>query len=142
MKLSIVFILLLLSGCSYGANYIESESETDPVQLQINNGDQEMSLRCLVSMAHYITHDPAVIAPNTVLTIDLHRGTASNTLYFKRPDTPLMAIENIFCGHDSNWAETKYNLNLSALRSDGFNHLIINCDGDDSSLSCANTLTQ
>lgn len=130
-------ILLLLGACSYSVNYVDSEIETEPVQLQISNGDIGAGLRCLVSMAHYITYDPPVIAPGKRLNIDLLRGVASNTLYFTQAGTSLMAVENIFCGQHTNWFESMFNLNLAALRSDGFHDLSIHCGNVDNALSCA-----
>lgn len=117
MRLIMLIIFLAVAGCTYEASYIGPESDTRPVRLRITNASADHSLRCLLSMAHFITRDIAPIAAGKHAVIELQRGVKSDTLYYQENTTPLMAVENIYCGIDQAWAETKNNLNISALRS-------------------------
>ncbi len=131
MKIGWLIIVLLTMGCAYEADYLGSETDTVPVRLRISNASTDVSLRCLLSMAHFITRDISPIAEGDYIDVNLLRGVKSHTLYYRENSTPLMAIENIYCGMDQAWAETKGNLNLAALRSKNkINHHVI-CTSDD-----------
>lgn len=119
MRFGPLLCLLAIAGCAPGAAYIQSETDTFPVRLTITNAGPDYALRCLLSMAHFITQDIAPIAAGNHVDIKLRRSVKSSTLYYQETSTPQMAVENIFCGLDHAWAETKTNLNMAALRSDG-----------------------
>lgn len=130
MKLGWLFIVLATMGCAYEADYLDTETNTVPVHLRISNASTDVSLRCLLSMAHFITRDLAPIAGGSHADLNLHRGVKSRTLYYKEGTTPLMAIENIYCGMDRAWAETKNNLNIAALRSENKTSHHVVCTSD------------
>lgn len=116
MRLVTVIVSLAIAGCTYEATYLGSELDTRPVRLRITNASPDHGLRCLLSIAHFITRDIALIAAGGHVDIDLQRGVKNHTLYYQEHTTPLMAVENIYCGLDQAWTETQRNLNLSALR--------------------------
>jgi hypothetical protein len=119
-------MFLAITGCAYAADYIGPEADTRPVRLRITNADTDQALRCLLSMAHFITRDIALIAAGDHIDIDLQRGVDSGTLYYREDATPLMAVENMYCGTDRAWAETKMDLDLSALRrGGGISHTVV-----------------
>lgn len=122
-----LIVSMAIAGCTYEASYIESESDTRPVKLRITNAGTDRPLRCLLSMAHFITQDIALIAAGDHAVIQLLRGVTSRTLYYQEDTTPLMAVENIYCGADQAWAETKTNLNISALRNGSETNYHMSC---------------
>lgn len=125
-----------LFGCSYDPGYIGQESDTVPVALHITNSTTDQSVRCVVSMAHYITFDLNVVRPDESLDIDLLRGVSSSTLYFKKSSTRLMAVENVICGTHANWSETKRHVELSVLRSTAETELTVHCTYLAEALTC------
>ena len=132
MRIAALVIFLTMTGCAYSVDGIGPEEDTRPVRLRITNAGTNDPLRCLLSMAHFITRDIALIAAGDHVDVDLRRGMESGTLYYREDATPPMAVENIYCGIDRAWAETKTDLDLSALRrGNGISHdMVCGADGE------------
>ena len=123
MRIAALVVFLTMTGCASSVDDFGPEEDTRHVRLRITNAGADDPLRCLLSMAHFITRDIALIAAGDHVDIDLRRGVESGTLYYREDTTVPMAVENLYCGIDRAWAETRVDLDLSALRrGNGVSH--------------------
>ena len=113
-----------------------SATESLPVRIEITNAKSGSMVRCQLVLAHFVTLESDKIEPNHRTTIALRRDVRAGTLLYPRAGGPPMALENIFCGLDEDWAATRNDLDLTRLRGGGQNRLKIICDGQQG-LACA-----
>ena len=103
------------------------------LRLVIENAGGE-GLRCVVVLAHFVTHALPVIAAGARLEIALRRG-GDGSLAFAPDGGRAMLVENLLCGVDSRWRATVRDLSLLALRS-GNDHRF-RCAPAGQTLACA-----
>ena len=99
------------------------------VSLKIENGMANGALRCQLVLAHFVTVGLAPIPAGQRLAVALTRD-AAGALFYQAGEGPLMAIENVLCGRDDDWAATRQDLNLTTLRGPGVPAARIVCAGD------------
>ncbi len=87
------------------------------------------ALRCQLVLAHFVTVALEPIPSGQTMVLELLQKPEDRTLLYKRDDGPLMAVENILCGLDDDWAATRENVNLAILRGDGVPAMRIVCAG-------------
>jgi len=128
MRVLIAAFLLVVVGCTQQAAYLEAEEDVSPAYLSIANEYSGGSVRCLFSLAHFITYDAPVISDGESIDVELQRGNTSGTLYLRQNGSPLMAVENVFCGIDHAWTKTKIDLTLTPLRREARKRLNVHCN--------------
>ena len=114
--------------------------ERAPVVLKIANGTENAVLRCQLVLAHFMTGELAPAAPGRVIDIDLQRDAATSTLLYIGPGNRLIAVENVLCGADGDWAATRNDLDLTSLREGSTWTLQVIC-ADRGGLSCTADVT-
>lgn len=128
----------LLSAAPIGASGPGLDAE--PVTLEIANATSDSALRCQFILAHFVTQEAATIGAGRMATVELRRMTTGGTLVFQRTSGEVMAVENVICGLDQDWAATRNDLVLARLRDGSRNRLHVVC-GTSNGLSCAATQT-
>lgn len=111
------------------AGAAESDGDSAPVMLRIMNATVGSPLTCQLILAHFVTQDTGRIDAGREATIDLRRRTADGTLIYRSNGNRLMALENVLCGRDGDWATEKIDLSLAALRNGSQDSLRIVCSG-------------
>ncbi len=128
-------------GISFGSTWLavvlamapagaaESGGSSAPVTLRIVNATAGSPLACQLILAHFVTQDAGRIDAGREATIDLRRRTADGTLIYGADESRPMAVENVLCGRDGDWAAEKVDLSLAALRNGSRDSLRIVCSG-------------
>ena len=122
--------LAVVAGLTYGLiALVAAAADPVPVTLTIENATAGPALRCQLVLAHFITHDLALIPANGTAEIDLQRNP-SGTLFFQGGDRS-MAVENVLCGRDDNWTASRNDLDLRRLREAASPALRVTCSAAD-----------
>ncbi len=121
--ISIVFLVIL--SCLMPS--IDAKSEESQVRLVIGN-DSPSPLRCVAVLAHFVTRQFPVIAPDSELIVVVVRNSDTGELAI-RPADSLLMIENILCGSDSDWSRTVNDVSLLALRRGAEADYRLSCTG-------------
>ncbi|SMF57300.1 hypothetical protein SAMN06265365_10478 [Tistlia consotensis] len=113
--------LLLTVPPAAGPALAEGEAQPPldlkPVTLTLRNDSAEV-LRCTAVEAHFMSEPVGTLAAGEKLTIDLRRDAASGTLALKPRGGRDVPLENILCGRDAAWTESKGELPLIRVRGD------------------------
>lgn len=122
--------MLLVVATALALPVPAARAATEPVRLEIANAKSGSLVRCQLVLAHFVTLAPDKIGPDHHATIELQRDVQAGTLFYPREDGRPMALENVFCGLDDDWAATRNDLDLRRLRGGEGNRLLIVCDGE------------
>jgi hypothetical protein len=132
-RLAVAIGLLVFMAASQGSAALGEERA--PVVLRVANSTEKAVLRCQLVLAHFMTGDLTPVGPGLVIEIDLLREVATSTLLYLGPGVRLIAVENILCGSDGDWAATRNDIDLTALRDGSTQQLQMIC-ADRGGLSC------
>ena len=132
-KLAVAIGFLAVAIVSRG--FAAHGEERTPVALRVANGTENAVLRCQLVLAHFMTGDLAPARPGLVIDIDLMREAATSTLLYLGPGGRLVAVENVLCGANGDWAATRNDIDLTALRDGRTQQLRMIC-ADRGGLSC------
>ncbi|MGF1608337.1 MAG: hypothetical protein ACFCUQ_03010 [Kiloniellales bacterium] len=99
-------------------------SETLRVVLR-NDGAQ--ALRCVMIKAHFMSETLDAIAAGDALNLVLQRDPADGALFVLADDGRRQMIENILCGADDDWSETRGELPLLPLRTASAARIELSC---------------
>jgi hypothetical protein len=129
---AIVGGLLLLSallgtGCGEAGR---SAAPDDAVTLRIANDGAE-PLRCAVLFGHWVTLELGVIDVGASQALAMKRDAGDGSLYVLREDGRKMMIENVVCGADRSWTETRGQIPLLPVRAGRDRAPWISCRIDD-----------
>ena len=86
----------------------------------------ELSLKCLLQFAHWITVDSGPIGPGAARVFDL-RLAADGTITQENAFGVAMALVRFTCGKVGRWMEVQYSLPLEAIRDAGATSLLLTC---------------
>lgn len=89
--------------------------------------DGALALRCVMVKAHFMSEPLGAIAAGDALDLVLQRDPADGTLFVLADDGRRQMIENILCGADDDWSETRGELPLLPLRSSSATHVELSC---------------
>lgn len=118
----------LFSAAPIGASGPGAGAE--PVTLEIANGAPDSELRCQLVLAHFVTADAATVRAGGTARVELLRQTGGGTLLVPRgAGQEPMAVENVICGLDGDWAATRNDVVLARLRDGSRDRLLVVCDG-------------
>jgi len=98
-----------------------------PVTLEIVNDEPATALRCVVMLAHFVSVEAGPIAPGGSLSLPLGRGADDASLTLANAAGKPMMIENVVCGASVNWAATRADVSLLALRAPATRRLAMRC---------------
>ena len=98
-----------------------------PVRLRLSNEAVNMTVRCQIVLAHFVTLADYRIVPGASRELELQREESSGALIVSRDDGRPMAIESIYCGLDGRWDETRADLPLNGLRDRARDHVDMIC---------------
>ena len=86
----------------------------------------ELSLKCLLQFAHWITVDSGPIEPGAARVFDLGLA-ADGTITQENAFGVAMALVRFTCGKVGRWMEIQYSLPLEAIRDAGAPSLLLTC---------------
>ncbi|MGD1879958.1 MAG: hypothetical protein ACFB13_20945 [Kiloniellaceae bacterium] len=86
------------------------------VSLHLTNGG-DRPLRCVMVIAHFMSHELGAVAPGDTLGVALERDDADGSLFVRSADGRAKMIENILCGASDDWSRTRGEVPLLPLRS-------------------------
>ena len=128
-------LLLALTVLTQTWSGARAAGESISVRLHITNAKTESIVRCQLVLAHFVTLDVVRIEPHHRATIDLQRDIRAGALYYLHEGNQPMALENVLCGLDEDWATTRNDLDLRDLRGGQQDRLVVICAGEQG-LSC------
>jgi hypothetical protein len=112
----------------------EPQGAREPVVLEVLNDTQRARLRCQLVLAHFITHVALVLDAGRRGRIALDRFDVDGTLALSQ-EGRTMAVENLLCGVEGDWAATVDNLDLGPLRDQRYARLRLRCN-DEPGFAC------
>ena len=127
--LSLPTLALLLAACAAAV------PQRAPLTLILRNTDDSESLRCVLVVAHFVSVDVGLVQPGASREIDFTRVVATGSLIVNAADGREMEVENLLCGADTRWTETRGDVPLLPLRSATAAEMEVTC-GLASRLSC------
>jgi len=110
--LAVIAVLLALVGTA------RADTGLEQVELTILNQDTS-TIRCVVVLAHFVSHDVPVIVPGARATLSMMRDPGDGSLSLDRHDGRRMMVENVLCGRASDWTATRSDVPMLALRAEG-----------------------
>jgi len=127
---SLPTLALLLAACAASA------PQRAPLTLTLRNTEGSESLRCVMVVAHFVSVDVGLVPPGATREIDFTRVVATGSLIVNAADGREMEVENLLCGADTRWTETRGDVPLLPLRSTAATEMEVVC-GLAQRLSCA-----
>ncbi|MEM7224143.1 MAG: hypothetical protein AAF495_14270 [Pseudomonadota bacterium] len=106
------------------------------IHLRIENAS-EVSIRCVMVLAHFVTKDMPPIPSGSSYTTTLIRDPDQGTLSYGSFDDHPMMLENLLCGSLSDWTTTSRDLPILNLRSAEATRFHFQCTLQDERLACA-----
>jgi len=106
-----------------------SAGEPEPLALELRN-DGARALRCVMVKAHFMSETLGTIAGGGRLAFALQRDPADGSLFVLAHDGRRQMIENILCGADDDWANTRGELPLLPLRRSAATAAELRCAAD------------
>ena len=100
---------LILAACA------ANTPQRAPLALTLHNIDGVESLRCVIILAHFVSVDIGVIEPGETQDIDFTRVVDTGSLIVNAADGREMEVENLLCGSDSQWTQTRGDVPLLPL---------------------------
>jgi hypothetical protein len=99
------------------------------VEIEIHNVG-EAPMRCLLVLAHWVTIDVPIVPGGARRTVALRRQSGDGALFLPRADGRRMMVENLLCGEDRRWWETRGEVPLLPLRKGAVGRLEATCRVD------------
>ncbi len=103
--------LILLAACT------AATPQRAPLALAIRNTDPTEPMRCVMVVAHFVSVDVPLVAPGETIRLDFSRVVDTGSLIVAAADGRDMEVENLLCGSDDRWSETRGDLPLLPLRA-------------------------
>ena len=100
----------------------------------ISNDHTTEDVRCQFILAHFVTYDFVKFSQNDTLSIPVYLSNSDGTIFYFHAGN-YMAIEDLLCGFDADWALTRQELSLIPFISSIDESLHFICGGDQM-LSC------
>jgi hypothetical protein len=89
----------------------------ETVRLEVANAPGDGPIECLVLLAHFFTSDLGELEAGAVLVMDFERHPDTGDLILRNRWGIAMAVENVLCGRVGDWAGSKVEIPLAALRA-------------------------
>lgn len=121
-KFCLPALVLLLAACAAPA------PQRAPLALTIRNTEASEPLRCVMVVAHFVSVDVGVIQPGGTRDLDFTRVVDTGSLIVNAADGREMEVENLLCGGDTRWSETRGDVPLMPLRAATKARLEAACD--------------
>lgn len=90
--------------------------DLEPVGFTLRNDSAEV-LRCMAVEAHFMSAAIGTLAAGESIDLTLRRDAASGTLALAPRDGRDVPLENILCGRDEAWTESKGEVPLVPIRA-------------------------
>lgn len=117
-------LLLSLAACA------APQPPAMPVTLTLANVSAT-PLRCQVIYGHWVTGEVPVIAPGASAALAVQRDPATREVFVPRePDGRRMMLEEILCGADADWQDTRTHIDLETVKRGDAGAYALSCSGE------------